>query len=158
MGTIANSLKKLVVKLGGASNPMDVPGNNISEVVDQITNIVNEAPSGASVFRIHVADGTAANTYVSDVSFEEVAAAIEADETLICDVDATSTFGEMHFTTASYGKTFREEALETVTFMFGGFTITDTVPSAFMVCITIADNHQVYINVQPLSVPAEPTT
>lgn len=46
MGAIVDSLKRLVVALGGESSPAKVPGNNVAEVIDEVTKVAK--PGGAT--------------------------------------------------------------------------------------------------------------
>ena len=143
--SIVNALKRLVVALGGASDPMDVPGENISAVVDQITKALPDnptpSPSGDSVFRISVIDGATSGKYVADKTFEEITAAIEAGKVLVCDLDLTLTQGAVHFTMGFYSRNYTTvddtTVLSSLVFSGGTWTTVEQNKIPFMIMVLI---------------------
>lgn len=153
--SIVDALKKLIVAVGSAQDVNEVPGANVAEVI----NVFAENPpvsGGNPVLRIKVTDGAEAGTYVSDVAFADIVDAIENDETLICDIDATLAIGPnsapVNLTFSSYSRVYDGEDLQTVVFIGDSFTTIGGTTIAFMVTVLLGDEDDVVITLLQLSV------
>ena len=164
--TLRTRLEFLWAKLAGRDVDIDTltpdaPTNMVEKLMlETADRIGNSGDGGDSTLRIKVTDGTEAGTYVSDTTFAEIAEAIEAGKSLVCDIDATFVLGSNsmlgHLTFSAYSRVYNEGNLELVVFIGDSFTVIGgVVPIAFMVAVQLNDEDGVEINLQQLALNNE---
>ena len=71
--SIVNALKKLVVALGGASDPDAVPGSNVADVVDQVTaQVIYEKDIPKVIYTDAVLTSQSGGTWTSELDFSQL--------------------------------------------------------------------------------------
>lgn len=164
--TLRTRLEFLWAKLAGRDVDIDTltpdaPTNMVEKLMlETADRIGNSGGGGDSTLWIKVTDGTEAGTYVSDTTFAEIAEAIEAGKSLVCDVDATFVLGPnsmlAHLTLSAYSRVYYEGNLGLVAFIGDSFTLIGGVePIAFMVAVRLNDEDGVEINLQQLALNDE---
>ena len=116
--SIVNALKKLVVALGGASDPDAVPGGNVAEVVNEVTNAVGKQQNTFTPFVVTIEDNS--EVVSSDVAFEDLVEAVESDQLVVCKFSGNVDGEPVNVVTTDYYKIYSGSDLAAIVFAIAG--------------------------------------
>lgn len=116
--SITEALKKLVTAIKGTGDPTEVPGDNVAEVVNEVSKAIQNKPADFAPFVITVTDNS--GTISSDVTFAEVLAAIEAKKLLVCNFSGSMSGSPVNVVVSDYYKLYSGDTISSITFVIGG--------------------------------------